>query len=287
MNDFAYDGTPLQTGPQEQSLTGNFPQFSILGLREMVVIGRRYKKDDFNRSRTQVEYTVRDLRTGDSFPGARRIDIMSGAEDGDDNVLHPAGKARKNSSGEVGPQTPSANTDGDRVLVGFLEGSRSQPVIIGVFRHPDATYGSTADDGERRYSTHKGTSMEVTSSGAFKLVHKSGTSITIDDDGNVTVNVKSGKVMTVDDGSGAKELAYKSDVVAVDNKYEGHFHIAPNGQTSGPVKTTVPAPANPNVGLDPAHPFLDSGGNPSMSPVLPGPGLDAAEIVGTSVLKGK
>lgn len=184
--DYAYDGTPLHNGPQEQ-LTGKYPQFSILGFREMVVTARRYKNDEFNRTRTQVEYTVRDLKTGDEFPGARRIDVMSGALNGDDNILHPASQVRKNSAGEVGKQTPAVSTDGDRVLVGFLEGSRSQPVIIGVFRHPDADYGAGSDDGERRMTKHNGTSTEIDKLGQFVLVHKSGSTMTFKDNGDVEI----------------------------------------------------------------------------------------------------
>lgn len=175
MRDTAYDGTPVQAGMQEHSLSGTYPQFSILGSREMVVVGRRYKKDKQNRSKTQVEYTVRDLRTGDTFPGARRVDVLSGPVNGDDNVLHPATKMRKGSAGKIGDFTPASNTDGDRVLVTFLEGSRSQPVIIGVFRHPDASYGAVEADGERRLTTH---------AGAFFVIDK---------DGNIRVQPAPGK----------------------------------------------------------------------------------------------
>lgn len=204
MRDTAYDGTPIQSGMQEHSLTGVYPQFSILGSREMIVIGRRYKKDKFNRSRTQVEYTVRDLRTGDTFPGARRVDILSGVVNGDDNVLHPAGKPRKNTAGEVGFQTPASNTDGDRVLVTFLEGSRSQPVIIGVFRHPDATYGAIEADGERRLTTH---------AGAFFVIDK---------DGNIRVQPAPGKDVFIGNQGATENLVlgqklkqFLSDVIDI------------------------------------------------------------------------
>lgn len=181
--DTAYDGTPIQAGMQEHSLTGTYPQFSILGHREMVVIGRRYKEDKFNRSHTQVEYTVRDLRTGDVFPGARVINTLSGALNGEDVVLHPAGQIRKNTTGNLGFQTPAVSTDGDRVLVAFLEGSRSQPVIIGVFRHPDATYGATEEDGERRLIIHNGAQIEIDKDGNVRVQPAPGKDVFIGDQG--------------------------------------------------------------------------------------------------------
>lgn len=183
MSDTAYDGTPIQAGVLETGMTGRFPQFSILGIREMVVVGRRYKKDQFNRSKTQVEYTVRDLKTGDTFPGARRLDILSGPVNGEDNVLHPAGKIRKNTAGEVGTQTPATSTDGDRVAVAFLEGSRSQPVILGVFRHPDATYGATEADGERRLIAHNGAFVEIDKDGNVRVAPAPGKDVFIGDKG--------------------------------------------------------------------------------------------------------
>ncbi len=183
MSDTAYDGTPLHAGPLDPQLTGSFPQFSMIGFREMVVVARRYKKDKFNRTKTQVEYDVRDLRTGDLFTAARRVDMMSGTTNGDDNVLHPAGKVRKNSAGVVGPQSPAGTTDGDRVLVGFIEGSRSQPVILGVFRHPDATYGAAEADGERRLTTHAGASVEIDKDGNVRVQPAPGKDVFIGNQG--------------------------------------------------------------------------------------------------------
>lgn len=183
MTDIAYDGTPIQAGVTEHALTGRYPQFSIIGHREMVVIGRRYKKDKFNRSKTQVEYIVRDIKTGDTFPGARRVDALGGALNGEDNVLHPAGKIRKNTTGDIGFQTPAVSTDGDRVLVTFLEGSRSQPVIVGVFRHPDATYGATEQDGERRLIVHNGAQIEIDKDGNVRVQPAPGKDVFIGDQG--------------------------------------------------------------------------------------------------------
>jgi hypothetical protein len=195
MKDVAYDGTPVQGGMQEHELTGTYPQFSILGVREMVVVGRRYSKDNNNRSKTQVEYAVRDLRTGDVFPGARVANTLSGAVNGEDIVLHPAQKIRKGSTGAIGLHTPAASTDGDRVLVAFLEGSRSQPVIIGVFRHPDATYGAVEADGERRLIMHNGLSFLINKDGELIITHKSGSTMRFADNGDVEIEAAGNIIM--------------------------------------------------------------------------------------------
>lgn len=178
-DDFSPDGQPIQAGLQHRSvvLTGNVPSYSMFGLHEMVVIDRKYVKQRGNRSRSQVEYTCRDIITGDVLVGCRRIDVMSGLTNGDDDVLHPATKMRAGAPGKFNRQTPAQDTDGDRVLVGFIEGSRSRPVIIGVFRHTFATYGATADDGERRLTTHQGTTIEIKSDGTYVITGKGEVSI--------------------------------------------------------------------------------------------------------------
>lgn len=63
-----------------------------------------------------------------------------------------------------------------------------------------------------------------------------------------------------------KPLAFKSDVEAVDRKYEGHIHLAAGEPTSGPGSDPIPNPGTPP---------------PDFIGVTP---LAGAEIVGTSVL---
>lgn len=97
------------------------------------------------------------------------------------------------------------------------------------------------------------------------------------------------QVVVHDGAGGAVSLARKQDVINVDNKYADHIHLSPNGPTEGPLSTTVPNLPNPAYpGTDPVNPFLTvPGGLPTTNPASPGAGLDAAEILGTSVLLGK
>jgi hypothetical protein len=97
------------------------------------------------------------------------------------------------------------------------------------------------------------------------------------------------KVLVHDGAGGAKELAYKSDVEAVDAKYANHLHLSPAGATDGPLSTTIPNPPNPSFpSPDSVHPYVTVvGAIPTTNPDSAGAGLEDAGIVGTSVLLAK
>lgn len=211
MTEYSYDGHPIQAGAghADYQLTGRRAHYSIMDMREMVVVARFFTDDPDNRSKRFIEYTCRDLHTSELYPGCRQLSQMSGVEDGDDNVLRPASSLLPGATGVtgalVGEQTPASDVDGDQVLVGFISGSRSRPVIIGVFRHSASQYGATAADGERRLTRHKGTSVVIGKDGTW-LVSNAKSSIEMTPDGEVTITAgadQSGKsgstiVMTAD-----------------------------------------------------------------------------------------
>lgn len=228
MNDDSYsaDGQPIQAGLQHRSvvLTGNVPSYSMFGLHEMVVIDRKFVKQPGNRSRAQVEYTCRDLITGEVLIGCRRLDAMSGLTNGDDNVLHPATKPRAGAPGKFNRQSPAQDTDGDRVLIGFIEGSRQRPVIIGVFRHSFAEYGATEVEGERRLTRHNGAEIEI------------------DKDGNVRVKPAPGKDVFIGDQGATENLVlgqlWKTMMTTVLNAIATHIHPTGTGP-SGPANNAA------------------------------------------------
>lgn len=77
------------------------------------------------------------------------------------------------------------------------------------------------------------------------------------------------EVLVHDGNGGAVALALKSDVEAVDAKYENHLHQdSTSAPTGGPLATIIPNPAAP-------------------PPYIPGLPLTPADIVGTTVLKAK
>jgi hypothetical protein len=181
------DGFPMQAGLRNASLnlTNRIPAYSIAGLREAVVVERKYINDQGNRSRVTVMYACRDLISGDIYDGCQRVDMMSGMLNGDDFVLHPTTVALPN---EVPSNTgfryqPAATSDGDYVLLGFIEGSRGRPVILGVLRHGKAAYGATSGDGERRLTRHNGAEVEIDKDGNVRVTPAPGKDVWIGDKG--------------------------------------------------------------------------------------------------------
>lgn len=167
----------------------------------MVVVDRKYVDQPGNMSRKYVEYVVRDIHTSEMFPGARRLSPMGGVSNGDDDVLHPATTRVPNATipGVPGTlpiqQVPALNSDGDQVLVAFIEGSKLRPVIVGVFQHSANTYGANSVQGERRLTQHAGSSREYKVDGTYIVTQKSGATLTLDPNGNITsVPAGDGKV---------------------------------------------------------------------------------------------
>lgn len=196
-----YDDVPEAAGLARPGVAGRHSDFSLIGIREGVVVGIFYKDQDGNRSRTSVEYTVRDLHTGQNYTSVRRSNILSGKDDGDDIPLRVA---RTTLSGRALTSfTRADDLDGDHVLFCFIEGARTRVVILGTIQHGAATYGATADDGERRLSTHKGTSVETKKDGSYTITRKvddsHSTTAVIDADGNVKMTHKSGATLEIDD----------------------------------------------------------------------------------------
>ena len=192
----AYDGTPLQpgTGLSSYALTGVDPHYSIAGLREMVIVARTFADEPENQSQAYVEYTCRDLENSSLIYGVRRLALVGGTENGTEDVLHPATKLLPGVALPFHQFTPASATDGDRVLVGFIEGNRSRAVILGVLTHSSgASYGAKAADGERRFSLHAGTSIETKSNGEHLIKHKSGSTVQLLDSGDVVVTPAGGK----------------------------------------------------------------------------------------------
>lgn len=236
MTEYSYDGHPIQAGAghADYQLTGRRAHYSIMDTREMVVVARFFTDDPDNRSKRFVEYTCRDLHTSELYPGCRQLSQMSGVEDGDDNVLRPASSLLPGATGVtgalVGEQTPASDVDGDQVLVGFISGSRSRPVILGVFRHSASQYGATAADGERRLTRHKGTSVviekdgtwavntagatvELDIDGTINIESQSAASIEITKDGAINITCNKGTLITVSDG--------ETELTAVDGALSG------------------------------------------------------------------
>lgn len=185
-------------------VSGRYPSFSKVGHAEGVVIAVRFIDDERNTSKKYVEYDVRDLSTGQIYRNCRRANVAGGMDDGDDTPLRPAQKLHDNVSAgfNFDPRTAQlSQSDGDRVLVSFIGGAHISPVIIGVLPHNRTSYGSTRADGLRRFTTHKGTSVETKADGTYQ-VKRDGTTITLNADKTIEVAHESGSKLTFNtDGS--------------------------------------------------------------------------------------
>ncbi len=201
-----YDGHPMQAGVHAGKLSGRFPEFSGVGLIECVVIARRYvDAQDGNRMRTSVEYDVRSLETGQTIPNVRTLSRLSGLDNGDEAVYHPASRALSDNA-SFSFRTSALDSDGDVVVVGFLSGSRETAVIVGALPHGEVRYGAKAADGERRFLQHNGTTAQIKADGSFEVA-RGDTSVSVAKDGVVTI-----KAATVRAGSDMGNLTNASGV---------------------------------------------------------------------------
>lgn len=215
MTDY-YDGTPGQLALETAFLKGRTPEFSVGGLRMGVVIDRKFKDDDGNASQSFTEYSVRDLMTGETYERIRGLQREAGMDSGDETVLHPASTNLPGVGGAFNRASRAVDTDGDLVLMGFVEGNRKQGIVLGVVPHGQTKYGATKEDGERRFSIHHGTSIERCADGSCQ-VKRGETTLTLSPDETIEVKHKSGAVMKFQDSG---EVSVQAPKVSIDGGTE-------------------------------------------------------------------
>jgi len=252
----AYDGHPRQAGVGTV-LVGSLSGYSISGLVEALVIDRRFVDEDGNRNRTGVEYDLRDTATGQPIHGARSLERSGGVSNGEEVVYHPA--SRNLNGGSFSKTTTRArDTDGDIVLVGFLNGSRERAVILGAIpRGTSSSYASASSNGERRVVRHYDTVFEVKEDGTAsitRIVGSSPTKVTITPEGNIVVEGPTDRSFHVQlEGTGSIQLgmdavhpavkgdnllerfnALVSDHNNLKDKFLSHLHSVFGAPTSKP-----------------------------------------------------
>jgi hypothetical protein len=172
-----------QNGLRQAGVTRN-DNFEMPYRLEGVVVGIHYPTDATNKSKSDIEYDV-DITSATNLGrlyNVPRINQSGGLDDGDDTVLRVAkttvGAAPFAAESTPGkPRTPLAETDGDRVLVSFINGSIQRPVIDGVVRHrssrrqfKDAEGKDLPKDGKLfRRTTHRGTEVVLDDNGSIVL----------------------------------------------------------------------------------------------------------------------
>ena len=243
-----WDGHPRQGMLHDVHLTGRYAQFSFAGLSEMVVVAVHPVDDPENRSGKYVEYSLRDIHTGEIIHGARRAGRRSGPDDGDEVVLRPATK-NYSPGKSLDAFTPAREHDGDRVLVGFIGGSRRRPVILGTTPHESQSYGSTKLDGARDFSTLGGTSIERRADGSVLILRTVepglDTSILIGKDGNVVISHYGGAEVRLEQGvvtiDGQDIAGVNLGAGATQSAVRGDSYRAAEATMNAVLMTAVPA----------------------------------------------
>lgn len=179
----------------DRHITNN-ENYSFNTLIEGVVVGIHYPSEDENRGKNEVEYDVDPTSVFGMgrIRNVTRADIAAGLDDGEDNILRCAdgavGTAQWQSDtdppqkgGIAGKKpTPRYNSNGDRVVVGFINGNAYRPVILGVRRH---FYTRMHPVGEPLKDIN---GKALSQAGALlRRTRHRGTEMVIDEKGSVTV----------------------------------------------------------------------------------------------------
>lgn len=142
------------------------------GLR--LVVGQiekiHFVDDQSNLSKKYLEYdvSVRDAKGGQStFRNVRKIDLLGGSNDYEEQVLEPNEFAFK---GKLETSNFFTNKNGTTVLLAFVDGSKDRPIIIAAIQHPKKT-GAKRKDGVRRIGEFRGFTWELNKDGELILTY--------------------------------------------------------------------------------------------------------------------
>lgn len=131
---------------------------------------------------------------------------------------------------------------GDQMVVGFLDGDHSAPVVV-TRMFSDQQKPPQVEGGEMILQHETGSKLVIDKDGATTLQHKGGGTITFDKDGHITIK-SNDKNVTVEAGKGG--LTYKGQSHSFEGGLNVKGSITSDGQiaaksvTSGglPVRTT-------------------------------------------------
>ena len=198
-------------------------QYSRFGLYRGVVQGIIYTDDPGNNHGEQIRYKIR-VR-GQVYINAIDGRARGGIYDYDEYVFKPTEVVQQNVS--LDDHAYDSLTDGEHVLVGFIEGNAEVPVIICALPHPSGgVYKSnpTRADGRYKRSEFNGVEIETDKTGGYKvkIVGKKdkkgvvlnsgavGAEISINGEtGDAEVRDSHGNVITLSDGTVTVKSLYQ------------------------------------------------------------------------------
>ena len=165
----------------------DYVNYHLNSIYEGVVVGIHYPGDKDNIKAQEITYDIDP--TSISLTRVRyapRVDVMAGVDDGDDSILRVATQCIQSSQtfnrdggpGNNTPITPRSETDGDRVLFGFVNGNFNRPVIFGVLTHFQTRRG---------FNDVRGNALPKGGALLRRVSHR-GTELLVDANGNVSVD---------------------------------------------------------------------------------------------------
>lgn len=194
-----------------------------------------------SQSGAYMEYDIALWRPRTRIYRVPMIASRNGKADGDVIVLRAA-KLPLNENDYT------TDTQGDVVIVGFLEGDGRRPVILGCYPHPKGTIVTSSNDGEVRRIKHKGATLELKSDGAVEITSAGGAFAKLLADGTVEVKPASGKLLLLHGASQFLALASKlttrintliTQVNALVTAYNAHTHAFTATAGTDPLTTAV------------------------------------------------
>lgn len=182
--------------------------FDPTGLFMATVLLVRYPDGDSLATSFETTYDVIMHTPRYRANKVRVLRTRAGTDGGDEVVFKPIAKTFKAAARFDISKADMMDTDGDLVAVQFLNGDRRLPVIVGALGHPKAVQGGalhvgSVAKGERRFMSHKGTSVEI------------------DKDGNVTVTLAEGKVYRLGSASSEEPMTLGNVLIEALNALVG------------------------------------------------------------------
>lgn len=156
---------------------------------EGVVIGVHFPSDNTNLSKREIEYDVRPvIVTMGRINNVPLAMGLHGIVDDEDTLLRPAALVIPSGSFSANESNPS-ETDGDRVLVQFVNGSPFQPVITHVLSH-----NFRGVVGSSQHANYRDKSEVLIDKTSYEFGDGSGGSTTADTAGTTKDRVKHSKI---------------------------------------------------------------------------------------------
>ncbi len=232
--------TPKLRQPDGQVLNSNLKINNInqsasspwnnFGIYKAMLLEAKYKDEDGNQYKHGVEYTAvitGGPRSGEFLSNVMPLDGFGGKDNYSEIVYTPKTKVLKGKN--EGDSTPPENTDGSYVLIGFLGGHQSRPVILGGLKQPNnENYGANIDDSVLYRGQVNGMAWKISKDGIL-TVNREGTTITIDSTGN-GVTISSDKAITINSsdsitlGSGGEPFVLGNAMASL---FNSHTHSGP------------------------------------------------------------